>query len=145
MPVNLSSISAFVQWNNIRGMSSSRYLHGICSPSVIHKNMKSASILLDAELNPHLSDCGVAVFYEVSKNHWSTTLWGHSSYSQTVTLTLHPTASGYKWELGAWIQCSWMYKTICLYNEERCLQLRGGHARAIDRSQAFWQVMKEIS
>ncbi|XP_010913801.1 protein STRUBBELIG-RECEPTOR FAMILY 5 isoform X2 [Elaeis guineensis] len=40
------------------------YLHGICSPSVIHKNMKSANILLDAELNPHLSDCGVAIFYE---------------------------------------------------------------------------------
>ncbi|XP_008781708.1 protein STRUBBELIG-RECEPTOR FAMILY 5-like [Phoenix dactylifera] len=40
------------------------YLHGICSPSVIHKNMKSANILLDSELNPHLSDCGLAVFYE---------------------------------------------------------------------------------
>lgn len=38
----------------------SRYLHEVCSPSVIHKNFKSANILLDTELNPHLSDCGLA-------------------------------------------------------------------------------------
>lgn len=37
-----------------------RYLHEVCSPSVVHKNFKSANILLDAELNPHLSDCGLA-------------------------------------------------------------------------------------
>ncbi|KAG7992133.1 hypothetical protein I3843_02G112700 [Carya illinoinensis] len=36
------------------------YLHEGCSPSVVHKNIKSANILLDAELNPHLSDCGLA-------------------------------------------------------------------------------------
>lgn len=37
-----------------------RYLHEVCSPSVVHKNFKSANILLDMELNPHLSDCGLA-------------------------------------------------------------------------------------
>ncbi|PKA65843.1 Protein strubbelig-receptor family 6 [Apostasia shenzhenica] len=36
------------------------YLHEVCSPSVVHKNFKSANILLDADLNPHLSDCGLA-------------------------------------------------------------------------------------
>ncbi|XP_057770277.1 protein STRUBBELIG-RECEPTOR FAMILY 6-like [Salvia miltiorrhiza] len=36
------------------------YLHEVCSPSVIHKNFKSANILLDGELNPHLSDCALA-------------------------------------------------------------------------------------
>lgn len=36
------------------------YLHEGCSPSVIHKNFKSANILLDSELNPHLSDCALA-------------------------------------------------------------------------------------
>ncbi|KAJ6806599.1 protein STRUBBELIG-RECEPTOR FAMILY 5-like [Iris pallida] len=40
------------------------YLHEVCSPSSIHKNIKSANILLDIELNPHLSDCGLAVFYQ---------------------------------------------------------------------------------
>ncbi|MQM03288.1 hypothetical protein Taro_036064 [Colocasia esculenta] len=37
------------------------YLHEVCLPSVVHKNLKSANILLDEELNPHLSDCGIAV------------------------------------------------------------------------------------
>ncbi|CAH1422933.1 unnamed protein product [Lactuca virosa] len=36
------------------------YLHEVCSPSVVHKNIKSGNILLDSELNPHLSDCGLA-------------------------------------------------------------------------------------
>ncbi|KAM0933709.1 putative protein kinase RLK-Pelle-LRR-V family [Dioscorea sansibarensis] len=39
------------------------YLHVVCSPPLIHKNIKSANILLDAELNPHLSDCGLTAFY----------------------------------------------------------------------------------
>ncbi|XWS16091.1 hypothetical protein CRYUN_Cryun34aG0056000 [Craigia yunnanensis] len=38
------------------------YLHEVCSPSIVHKNIKSANILLDAELNPHLSDLGLATF-----------------------------------------------------------------------------------
>ncbi|KAK3220652.1 hypothetical protein Dsin_014622 [Dipteronia sinensis] len=38
------------------------YLHEVCSPSIIDKNIKSANILLDAELNPHLSDSGLASF-----------------------------------------------------------------------------------
>ncbi|ERN12580.1 hypothetical protein AMTR_s00025p00216900 [Amborella trichopoda] len=38
------------------------YLHEVCSPSAVHKNIKSANILLDTELNPHLSDCGLASF-----------------------------------------------------------------------------------
>ena len=37
-----------------------RYLHEVCSPSIIHKNIKSSNILLDVELNPHLSDSGLA-------------------------------------------------------------------------------------
>lgn len=37
-----------------------RYLHEVCSPSVVHKNFKSANILLDSEFNPHLSDSGLA-------------------------------------------------------------------------------------
>ncbi|KAG7036401.1 Protein STRUBBELIG-RECEPTOR FAMILY 6 [Cucurbita argyrosperma subsp. argyrosperma] len=38
------------------------YLHEVCAPSVVHRNIKSANILMDAELNPHLSDCGLASF-----------------------------------------------------------------------------------
>ncbi|XP_054781215.1 protein STRUBBELIG-RECEPTOR FAMILY 7-like [Prosopis cineraria] len=38
------------------------YLHEVCSPSVVHKNIKSTNILLDTELNPHLSDSGLASY-----------------------------------------------------------------------------------
>ncbi|XP_075489199.1 protein STRUBBELIG-RECEPTOR FAMILY 8-like isoform X1 [Primulina tabacum] len=36
------------------------YLHEVCLPSVVHRNLKSANILLDDEFNPQLSDCGLA-------------------------------------------------------------------------------------
>lgn len=38
------------------------YLHEICQPSVVHRNFNSANILLDDELGPHLSDCGLEAF-----------------------------------------------------------------------------------
>ncbi|XP_066399933.1 protein STRUBBELIG-RECEPTOR FAMILY 5-like isoform X2 [Miscanthus floridulus] len=40
------------------------YLHDVCSPPMIHKNIKASNVLLDADLNPHLTDCGLAYFYE---------------------------------------------------------------------------------
>ncbi|TVU10477.1 hypothetical protein EJB05_44011 [Eragrostis curvula] len=40
------------------------YLHEVCSPPVIHKNIKASNVLLDADLNPQLSDCGFSYFYE---------------------------------------------------------------------------------
>ncbi|KAG0479634.1 hypothetical protein HPP92_010492 [Vanilla planifolia] len=36
------------------------YLHEVCSPPVVHRSLKSANILLDEELSPHISDCGLA-------------------------------------------------------------------------------------
>ena len=41
----------FAQW---------RYLHEVCEPPIIHRNFKSANILLDDELAVHVSDCGLA-------------------------------------------------------------------------------------
>lgn len=35
-------------------------MHEVCLPSIVHRNFKSANILLDEELNPHLSDSGLA-------------------------------------------------------------------------------------
>jgi serine/threonine protein kinase len=34
---------------------------------MIHKNIKASNVLLDADLNPHLTDCGLAYFYEVCR------------------------------------------------------------------------------
>nr|XP_043611446.1 protein STRUBBELIG-RECEPTOR FAMILY 3-like [Erigeron canadensis] len=36
------------------------YLHEVCQPLVVHRNFKSANILLDEELNVLVSDCGLA-------------------------------------------------------------------------------------
>ncbi|KHG09080.1 protein strubbelig-receptor family 5 [Gossypium arboreum] len=40
------------------------YLHDVCSPPIVHKNIKSSNILLDLELTPHLSDYGMAHFHQ---------------------------------------------------------------------------------
>ncbi|GKV09677.1 hypothetical protein SLEP1_g21139 [Rubroshorea leprosula] len=48
------------------------YLHEVCSPSIVHKNIKSGNILLDSDLNPHLADSGLAGFIpnaEQALNH----------------------------------------------------------------------------
>ncbi|KAI7735826.1 hypothetical protein M8C21_017110, partial [Ambrosia artemisiifolia] len=52
-------------WNNrvkiaLGAARALEYLHEVCSPSVIHKSINSTNILLDSELNPHLSECGLA-------------------------------------------------------------------------------------
>uniref|UniRef100_A0A0A0K3Q1 Protein kinase domain-containing protein n=1 Tax=Cucumis sativus TaxID=3659 RepID=A0A0A0K3Q1_CUCSA len=36
------------------------YLHEVCQPPVIHRNFKSANILLDDDLSVRVSDCGLA-------------------------------------------------------------------------------------
>lgn len=57
------------------------YLHEVCQPSVVHKNFKSANILLDDELNPHLSDCGIAAFSPNPERQVSTQMIGSFGYS----------------------------------------------------------------
>ncbi|RLN40121.1 hypothetical protein C2845_PM01G17400 [Panicum miliaceum] len=57
--------SRSLSWNNrvkiaLGSARALEYLHETCSPPIIHKNFKSANILLDDELNPHISDCGFA-------------------------------------------------------------------------------------
>lgn len=58
------------------------YLHEVCLPSVIHRNLKSANILLDEELNPHLSDCGLAALTpNLERQVSSTQMVGSFGYS----------------------------------------------------------------
>ncbi|CAA6655862.1 unnamed protein product [Spirodela intermedia] len=53
-----------------RGVS---YLHHAMNPSVIHRDIKSANILLDDEFNPKVSDFGIAKFGPVGdETHVST-------------------------------------------------------------------------
>ncbi|KAE8797247.1 Protein STRUBBELIG-RECEPTOR FAMILY 7 [Hordeum vulgare] len=53
---NQDAMNVGVDWNP------TGYLHETCSPSVVHKNFKSSNVLLDSELNPHLSDFGYGDF-----------------------------------------------------------------------------------
>eukprot|EP00249_Psilotum_nudum_P014260 c24741_g1_i2 orf=1-1797(-) len=57
------------------------YLHEVCLPPVVHKNFKSANILLDDDLNPQLSDCGIAAFFPSLENQVSTQMLGSFGYS----------------------------------------------------------------
>ncbi|KAI8001484.1 Protein STRUBBELIG-RECEPTOR FAMILY 8 [Camellia lanceoleosa] len=58
------------------------YLHEVCLPSVVHRNFKSANILLDEELNPHLSDCGLAALTPNTERQVSSTqMVGSFGYS----------------------------------------------------------------
>ncbi|KAL9668528.1 hypothetical protein QQ045_006062 [Rhodiola kirilowii] len=57
------------------------YLHEVCLPPVVHRNLKSANILLDEEFNPHLSDCGVASLTPNTERTVSTQVVGSFGYS----------------------------------------------------------------
>lgn len=58
------------------------YLHEVCLPAVVHRNFKSANVLLDDELNPHLTDCGIAALTPLgSDRQVSTQMLGSFGYS----------------------------------------------------------------
>ncbi|KAF9587556.1 hypothetical protein IFM89_004014 [Coptis chinensis] len=57
------------------------HLHEVCLPSVVHRNFKSANILLDEELNPHLSDCAFAALTPNAERPVSTQMVGAFGYS----------------------------------------------------------------
>ncbi|XP_062112148.1 protein STRUBBELIG-RECEPTOR FAMILY 2 isoform X3 [Humulus lupulus] len=44
------------------------YLHSTVSPPLAHSNLKSANILLDDELMPHVCDCGLAILRPLTSN-----------------------------------------------------------------------------
>ncbi|GJY74893.1 protein STRUBBELIG-receptor family 8 [Tanacetum coccineum] len=58
-----------------------KYLNEVCLPSVVHRNLKSANILLDEELNPYLSDSGLAALMRDTEREVVTQLVGSFGYS----------------------------------------------------------------
>ncbi|KAK4759720.1 hypothetical protein SAY87_022851 [Trapa incisa] len=57
------------------------YLHEVCLPPVVHRNLKSANILVDEELSPHLSDCGLAALTANTERKLTTEMVGSFGYS----------------------------------------------------------------
>lgn len=60
-----------------RGLS---YLHHGCAPRIIHGDVSSSNILLDAQFEPHLSDFGLAKLVTADDTHVSVTAGGTLGY-----------------------------------------------------------------
>ncbi|XVF19056.1 hypothetical protein REPUB_Repub11eG0077500 [Reevesia pubescens] len=56
------------------------YLHEDSSIRIVHRDVKSSNILLDSDLNPKISDFGLAKFYDYLKSHISTRVAGTIGY-----------------------------------------------------------------
>ncbi|KAH1212427.1 LRR receptor-like serine/threonine-protein kinase ERECTA [Glycine max] len=56
------------------------YLHHDCCPRIIHRDVKSSNIILDADFEPHLTDFGIAKSLCPSKSHTSTYIMGTIGY-----------------------------------------------------------------
>ncbi|KAG5059664.1 hypothetical protein JHK87_000693 [Glycine soja] len=83
-PIELSHFVDFIKQNKLQTeLFIIGYLHEVSSPTVVHKNIKSTNILRDPELNPHLSDSGLASYIP---NVYQMTTLVSSSY-RTLSLT----------------------------------------------------------
>nr|DAD27291.1 TPA_asm: hypothetical protein HUJ06_028759 [Nelumbo nucifera] len=56
------------------------YLHEESRPRIVHRDVKASNILLDAKLNPKISDFGLAKLYDENKTHISTRVAGTIGY-----------------------------------------------------------------
>lgn len=56
------------------------YLHHDCSPRIIHRDIKSSNILLDANLEARVSDFGLAKLLEDEESHITTIVAGTFGY-----------------------------------------------------------------
>jgi serine/threonine protein kinase len=56
------------------------YLHEESSIRVVHRDIKASNVLLDANLNPKISDFGLAKLYDDKMTHVSTKVAGTFGY-----------------------------------------------------------------
>lgn len=52
------------------------YLHEESTIRIVHRDIKASNVLLDSDLNPKISDFGLAKLYDDNKTHVSTKVAG---------------------------------------------------------------------